>query len=112
MTIRGLLLDDGCSKFDKMKAQGIELGMSPPGALWAGCPEGPPDPIGAAMQHEAHLIGQGLGAGGAIRGEMRLPGLDMVLGLPTGGIVPFRRDACRARRPGLSRCSGYHAPAN
>ena len=41
------------------------------------------------MQHEAHLIGQGLGAGGAIRGEMRLPGLDMVLGLPTGGIDLF-----------------------
>jgi len=44
---------------------------------------------GRVSPANAHLIGLRLGAGGAVRGKMRLPGLDVVFGLPTGGIELF-----------------------
>jgi phage terminase large subunit GpA-like protein len=59
----------------------IELGVSPRGAFWAGRAERPPQPVGAPVQHEPHLIGVGLRARGPVRGEMALPPHDVVLGL-------------------------------
>ena len=72
-----------------MEAQRIELGVSPRGAFWAGRAERPPQPVGAPVQHEPHLIGAGFRAGRAVGGEMTLPALDVVFGLPPGGVELF-----------------------
>lgn len=56
MTIR-FFLGDGSREFDQVQAHGIELRMSPLGWLWLGGRQYKSYPTGAAIQHEAHLIG-------------------------------------------------------
>jgi hypothetical protein len=45
----------------------------------------PHEPLGARVQEQPQLVGCGLGAGGAIRRRMRLPGLDLVFRLGRAG---------------------------
>ena len=72
-----------------MQAHGVELGLSPRRAFWAGRAQRPPQPVGAPVQHEPHLIGAGLRAGRAVGGEMPLPALDVVFGLSPGRVELF-----------------------
>ena len=46
----------------------------------------PHQPVGAGMQEQPELVGGRLGAGGAVRGQMGLPGLDVIFGLPAPAI--------------------------
>ena len=85
----GFLLDDGGGQFDQVQPQRVELGFPPRGAFWTGRPHCPPQPVGAPVQHEPHLIGAGLRAGRAVGGEMALPALDVVLGLAARGVELF-----------------------
>lgn len=82
----GLLLDDGGGQLDEVQPQRVELGAAPWGFPWTGGAQFPPEPVGAAMQHQAHLVGVRLRARRAVRGEMGLPGLDVVLGLAARGV--------------------------
>lgn len=52
----GLLFDDGGGQFHEMQPQGVELGAAPRGSPWAGGAQFPPEPVGAAVQHQAHLV--------------------------------------------------------
>src|SRR4051812_28572864 len=45
------------------------------------------------MQEEAELVGAGLGAGGPIGGQVRLPGFDVVLRRAASAIDVFIKDA-------------------
>ena len=48
------------------------------------------------MEEQPHLVGSGLCAGCAIRGEMGFPGLDVIFGLSTPTVDPFVEPAGRA----------------
>src|SRR4249920_39292 len=48
------------------------------------------------MEKQAQLVGGGAGAGGAVGGEMGLPGLDMVLGLAASAIDALVERLARA----------------
>lgn len=77
----GLQLDDTAGDLDQPETEGVELRAAPLRLLRQGRPQRPHEPVGAAVQEEAELIGGGLRAGGAVGCEVGLPGLDVVLGL-------------------------------
>jgi hypothetical protein len=81
-----LHLDDAGGDFDEAQAQRVELGAPPHRALRHRVAQAPHQPVGAGVQEQPKLIGGGLGAGGAIRRQMRLEGLDVVFGLATPAI--------------------------
>jgi hypothetical protein len=85
----GLLLDDSGSELDEVQTQRVELGAAPRGTLRASRAELPPDPVGAAMQHQSHLIGVGFLARRPVGRDMGLPRLNVVLGLASGGVDFF-----------------------
>ena len=82
----GAPLDDTGSDLDEARTQGVELGKTPTGALWRSGPQAMHQPIGGRVEDEAELVGLGVVAGGAIRGEMGLVGLDQILHLPAHAI--------------------------
>ena len=72
------------------------------------------------MQYEPHLIGRRLGTRGAVRGEMGLPSLDVVLGLTAGRIdllvemlaapsVEIGHDVAGVPPPGADLYPGHYA---
>jgi hypothetical protein len=76
-----LHLDDARGDLDEAQAQRVELGDAPhrmPGHRHA---QAPHDPVGARVQEQPHLVGRGLRARGAVRRQMRFPGLDVIFGL-------------------------------
>jgi len=68
-----LHFDDARGELDEPQAQGVELRDTPHRTLGHRDAQTPHDPVGAGMQEQSKLIGRGLGAGGAIRRQMRLP---------------------------------------
>ena len=52
----GLLFDDGGGQLHEMQPQRVELGAAPRGSPWAGGAQFPPEPVGATVQHQAHLV--------------------------------------------------------
>ena len=65
---------DADGELDQPQAHGVELTATPDRAARHQSAQGPHQPIGAEMQEDPHLIGAGARAGGAIGGEMALPG--------------------------------------
>ena len=92
-------LDDAGGDFYEAQAQRVELRGAPMGTLGRGHAQAPHDPIGAGVQKEAQLVGRRFRAGGAVRAKMRLPRLDVVLGLAAAAIDVFIEPA----RDALSR---------
>ena len=80
---------DADGELDQPQAHGVELTATPERAARHEGAQGPHQPVGAEMEEQAHLIGAGARAGGAIGGEMALPRLDMVLGLAAGAVEIF-----------------------
>ena len=84
-----LHFDDAGGDLDEAQAQGVELGDAPRRALRHRDAKPPHQPIGAGVEEETELIGRRLGAGRAVRRQMRLPGLDVVFGLAASAIKVF-----------------------
>jgi hypothetical protein len=74
----GFHFDDARGELDETQAQRVELRDAPHRALRHQCAEAPQEPIGAGVEEQAKLIGDGRGAGGSVGGQMRLPRLDVV----------------------------------
>ena len=55
----------------------------------SGVAQGEHQPIGAGVQDQPELIGEGALAGGPVRGELPLVQLDQVLGLASGAVDIF-----------------------
>jgi hypothetical protein len=85
----GFQLDDAGGEFDQAQSQGVELHDAPVRAFGHEAAHRPQEPIGAGVQEQAELVGFGLVAGGAVGGEVVLPGLDVVLGLTARAVEPF-----------------------
>ena len=77
-----LHFDDAGGDLDEAQAQRVELSDTPHRAFRHRDAKSPHQPIGAGVEEEAELIGGRLGAGGAIRRQMGLPGFDVVLARP------------------------------
>lgn len=76
----GLHLDHLRSDLDEAQSQRVELGDGKAGSFRHRSAQAPHQPIGARMQEKPELVGRRSGAGCAVSGKMRLPGLDVVLG--------------------------------
>lgn len=74
-----LHLDHPRGDLDEAQSQRVELGDGKARAFRHRSAQAPHQPIGAGMQ-EPELVGRRSCAGCAVGGEMRLPGLDVVLG--------------------------------
>ena len=85
----GFQLDDAGGEFDEAQPQGIKLHDAPGRPVGHRAAHRPQQPISAGMKEEAELVGLGLVAGGAVRGEVIFPCFDMVLGLPACAIEPL-----------------------
>lgn len=77
------------NRLSRAQSQRVELRGAPKGTLGCGHAQVPHDPVGAGVQKEAQLVGRRFGAGGAVSVKMRLPRLDMVLGLAAAAIDVF-----------------------
>ena len=62
--------------------------------------QAPHQPVGAGVQEQPELVGGGLGARGAVGGQMRLPGLDVVFRLAAPAVDILVEDAGVAALPG------------
>lgn len=62
-----------------MHPQRVELCGAPGGSAGHEGSQAPHHPIGAGMQHQAHLVGGGAGTAGAVGSQMGFPVFDMVL---------------------------------
>ena len=58
------------------------------------------EPVGGGVQHQPELVGGGFGAGGPVRGEVQLVGLDQILGLASGTVDLLVEPAWRAGQVG------------
>ena len=96
----GFQLDDAGGEFDQAQSQSVELHDAPDRAFGHEAAHRPQEPIGAGVQEQAELVGFGLVAGGAVGGEVVLPGLDVVLGLTTRAIEPLVEVLWRGRLRG------------
>ena len=94
----GFQLDDAGGEFDQAQSQGAELHDAPDRAFGHDAAYRPQEPIGAG-----ELVGFGLVAGGAVGGEVVLPGLDVVLGLTARAVEPFVQVLGAARPKDWSR---------
>ena len=92
-------LDHAGRDLHEPKSQSIELRHTPDRALRHGRTQGPQQPVGASVEEQAELVGGCLGAGGAVSGEMTLPGLDMIFGTAAPAIdMPVTAfSVCRRR---------------
>src|SRR5215217_4929430 len=88
--------DDAGADLDQAQAQGVELRHPPGGALRHEAAQGPEQPVGAGVQHEAELVGAGLATGGSVSGEVQAPSFDVVLGLAALAIEVLVDPSCRA----------------
>src|SRR5271157_152554 len=88
-----LHLDDAGGDLDEAQAQGVELSDAPPRALWHRHAKPPHQPISAGVEEETELIGRRLGAGRAVRRQMRLPRFDVVFGLAASAVEIFVKRA-------------------
>ena len=70
----GFHLDDAGGGLDQAQPQRVELGDAPGRGLRHQRAQTPQQPIGAGVQEQPELIGGGLGARGAVGGEMGFPG--------------------------------------
>ena len=66
----GFHLDDAGGSLDQAESQRVELGDPPGRALGHQRPQAPQQPIGAGVQEQPELVGGGLGARGAVGGEV------------------------------------------
>ena len=71
----GFQLDDAGGEFDQTQSQGVELHDAPDRAFGHNATHRPQEPTGAGVQEQAKLVGFGLVAGGAVGGQVVLPGL-------------------------------------
>ena len=76
----GFHLDHPRGDLDEAQSQGVELRDGKTRALRHRGAQAPHQPVGAGMQEQPELVGGRACAGRAVGGEMRLPGLDVVLG--------------------------------
>ena len=74
-------LDNAGGDLDEPEPQRVELRDAPHRTLWHRHAQAPHEPVGAGVQEQPELVGRGLGAGGAVGRQMRLPGLDVVFRL-------------------------------
>jgi hypothetical protein len=78
--------DDAGSDLEQPQAQGRKLGACQSGGPGDRLLDAPHQPVCGSVQYQAHLIGIGRAARGAIAGELRLVALDQVLGLTTRAV--------------------------
>lgn len=82
-------LGDACGNLDEAEPEGVELGVAPERSFGRQVPQAVHQPVGGGVDHQAELVGGSLGAGGAVRGQVELMGLDQVFGLSAGAIDLF-----------------------
>ena len=89
-------LGDPGGDLDQGETEGVELGVAPERGLGRQAAQGVQEPVGGGVDQQAELVGGGLGAGGAVGGEVQLVRLDQVFGLAAGAVdAPRRASAAR-----------------
>jgi hypothetical protein len=78
--------DDAGGDLDQAYPQGGELGGGKRLRLWNSIADLEHQPVGAGVQHEAHLVGERRTATGAVRGKLGLVQLDQVFSLTASTI--------------------------
>ena len=82
-------LDDAGGDLDEAQPQSVELHDAPGRGFGHQPAHRPEEPVGTGVKEEAELVGRGLMTGGAVGGEMVLPGLDVVLRLAARTVEPL-----------------------
>ena len=83
------LFDDSGADLEQAQPEGGELGAGERRLAGNGVTQGEHQPVGAGVQDQPELIGEGAATGGAVRGELPLVQLDQVLGLASGAVAIF-----------------------
>ena len=82
-------LGDAGGDLDQAETEGVELSVTPERAFGCQVPQTVHQPVGGGVDQQAELVGGGLGAGGAVGGQMELVSLDQVLRLAARAIDLF-----------------------
>lgn len=106
-------LGDAPGYFDQAEADRVELGIAPERCPGRQTAQGQQQPIGCGVDQQAELVGGGLGARGAVGGEVQLVRLDQLLGLAARAVTVSYSDFGRPDRwVTMKRLSAPWGPAS